>query len=598
MAGPLTYDDLEVLWSGITDSLYSQSLQQSPDGYAAIQQGIAQYTFLAECVNTSAQALFLLPWSGQTSPPASGAARAEVDLVLRRTSAFTRAVVIDPVVRVEEVAIDFSKAGPVDVRTGRRYVPSTRLTFAPGEAGPSTVHARAERLGSGYNHPLGAFTGADGTQYPGALRGFYEPGAGHTNEKASVEPASTGHRLRCLNAPDVPLPEHVGSQLEILAGANAGQLRRVVGYLAPEGDDGGSFVLATTAVLAVDSVSGTFEDGEEVTQASGSSGVLLRLAGGRMVIDGTSLVEFDLATITGTTSGATATVMIIEQPALMTAEVSAASWRIVSLVELGFASSNPLKPSGGADSVLDLLGDERDVHRLPDEPDDDYRYRIAQPSDAVSPMALVRAMHRSLAPYGVDGAIREVGTDAFPGAFYDGDDCYDRGLFAVSGVAVGVFEDGELIYQDAEEGPVAVGRAQVRSPVVMGALPQALSAPVLVGVEPSGTVPFVSGALLRGQRSGAKIANPIVTDGPRSEDRWRVQLDYAEFRAFFLVDAPLEGLGEFGAAYDAGSFNAYDAAPFHTFYDGIPLTSAVARRAVWQAISAVKAGGVGFDLVR
>lgn len=598
MAGPLTYDDLELLWQSVTDALYAGSLAESPDGYAAIEQAIDQYSFAGECVNTSAQALYLLPWSGQTGEPASGPARATVDVVLRRGEAFTRAVVLDPGVKVEEVAIDASREGPIEVRTGRRFEMTTRVVFVPGEAGPLTAPTRAERLGSAWNLPLGEFEGADGTLYPGAVRGFYEPGAGHTNEQASIEPGPTQHRLRGQNSPDVPLPEHVGLHVLLIAGANEGQLRRVVGYLAPENDDGGSLLLATTAVLAVSSVSGTFEEGEEVTQASGAAGTFLKLANGQMVVDGTTFTDFFTATITGSTSGATATVTNVEQLAQMIPESESTSWRVVSFVELGLTCSNPLAPAGGADDVLGLLGEERDVQRLPGEDDESYRRRIAEPSDAVSPMAIIRAMHRALAPFGADGTLREVGTEIFPGAFFDADDCYDRGSFVVTGVATGTFEDGELVYQDASGGPIAVGRAIVRSPAAVGVLPQPLGAPELVGIEPAGETPFISGVLLRGQRTGAKIANPTVTEGPSIEDAWRVQLSYEEFRGFFLVEAAVEGVGDFGAAYDEGASNAYDAAPFFAFYDGFPLTSALARRGLWQAVDGVRMGGVGFDVVR
>jgi hypothetical protein len=82
----------------------------------------------------------------------------------------------------------------------------------------------------------------------------------------------------------------------------------------------------------------------------------------------------------------------------------------------------------------------------------------------------------------------------------------------------------------------------------------------------------------------------------RPDDRFKVALDYTDFRAFFLIGVPPLGLGEFGAAYDIGSSNAYDAAPYLAFYDGFPLTAAAIYRAIWQEIYRARGGGVGFDL--
>jgi hypothetical protein len=80
-------------------------------------------------------------------------------------------------------------------------------------------------------------------------------------------------------------------------------------------------------------------------------------------------------------------------------------------------------------------------------------------------------------------------------------------------------------------------------------------------------------------------------------DAYKLDLDYLEFRAFFLIGVPELDLGEFGVAYDTGSYNAFDAAPWLAFLDGFPLTAASIYRTVWQEIDRTKAGGVGFDLI-
>lgn len=84
----------------------------------------------------------------------------------------------------------------------------------------------------------------------------------------------------------------------------------------------------------------------------------------------------------------------------------------------------------------------------------------------------------------------------------------------------------------------------------------------------------------------------------RPADRFKLNLDWTEFRGFFVVGVPSPSLGDFGLAFDAGATNAFDAAPFLAFFDGYPLTSGSVYRALWQELDRVRAYGVGFDIVR
>ncbi len=83
----------------------------------------------------------------------------------------------------------------------------------------------------------------------------------------------------------------------------------------------------------------------------------------------------------------------------------------------------------------------------------------------------------------------------------------------------------------------------------------------------------------------------------RPADRWKVNLDLEEMRAFFLIELPRIDLGEFGVFYDVGICNAYDAAPWNNFFDGFPILAAIIYRSVWDEVDRTRAGGVGFDLV-
>lgn len=589
MPGPLTPEDLLALWNSVTDAGWSQPIREagSGEGYEVIEQAAEMFGAVATASDTSAQELFVLPHSGQTNLPASGAAFATATVTLERTARFHLALVLDPgVVKVEHIATDFGELGAVAVKTNRRYGLASRLTLGPGEAGPQDRDVRAEKPGSGHNQPLA-----------GTLTGFFEPAAGLGNDSASIEPGPGTHRLRSANKADAPVHQMIGLQVEMLAGANIGQVRRAVGYLAPESGDAGSLLLAPTAVLAVSSIVGAWETDELVTQSNGATGLFRRLHRGRLVIDGDGLIEFVTGTITGSTSGTTATVDVVEQGQLMTAEAGTVTWVTLSYErDLGMTCTNVARPSGGRDASLDLLGQERGKFRGPEEQDDSYRLRVAQPLDTVSPGAVVRAANRALAQYGAEATLREVGTLAFPGFFHDAGDSYDLDAFAVTGSASGIFVDGELVVQDPNSGgAAAVGRAQVRSPGV--APGTVLPAGVLLGVAGIQTAqPFVSGFPIFGLSSSSHVALPSFSGGPVPGDELRVSLDYDEFRGFMLIDAPIAGLGEFGIAYDAGPNNAYDAAPYLAFYDGFALTSAVGLRTVWQAVDEVRAGGVGFDV--
>jgi len=85
--------------------------------------------------------------------------------------------------------------------------------------------------------------------------------------------------------------------------------------------------------------------------------------------------------------------------------------------------------------------------------------------------------------------------------------------------------------------------------------------------------------------------DPVV----RPSDRWKVYLDYASFRAFFLIGIPPTSHGEFGFAYDNHPLGAYDSFPTLTFYDGYAVLTANALKALWADINNRKAGGVGFE---
>jgi hypothetical protein len=322
------------------------------------------------------------------------------------------------------------------------------------------------------------------------------------------------------------VPDHVGSYVELVDGANAGRVARVAGYGAPpeDGSTGGQLLLAPTGVYLLSLLVGTFEPGEPIEQfPSGAKGAFLKTDGTRYVLDRTAGDFVTAQAVVGQRSGAQAVFSSEEVDPDLVAETGTAEWRVLSWADdLGLTVTNALSPSGGRAAMLDELGHERAILR-DGEADETFRERVANLPDVVSPAAIRRTINRILAPTGRQAIVREVGREELRGLFYDGD--------------------------------------------------------------PTSADPSIAFAY-------------DLDFAIRPEDTFKLALDYAEFRAFFLVEVPPSGDGDFGIAYDAGSTNAYDAAPWLAFFDGFPIGEAAEAIAIWRAVDKARALGVGFDFVR
>jgi len=102
-----------------------------------------------------------------------------------------------------------------------------------------------------------------------------------------------------------------------------------------------------------------------------------------------------------------------------TGNVGGATWDVLDWVnDLGVVVTNTEQPSGGTLGILDAIGADRNIPRLPDETDSAYRIRIWQIADVVTPNAIIRALNRLLGV--IPFCFREVGTPLLPGFFYDG----------------------------------------------------------------------------------------------------------------------------------------------------------------------------------
>jgi hypothetical protein len=597
VAGPLTAAQLLEVWVAATDPGYHTPLLEQGEGRGleVVTQAAAQYERASRAVDRTTQSLYILPWSGQTDEPAGGARLSVVTLQVLRTGNAEHELTLTPgqVAFVHETT-DSAVGGPITVRPGRRYLVAEARTLGPGELGPVDVPALAERPGRGYDNVP-----------PGGIRRFDQPGAGASNDGASVVPGVESHRLQVRNQPDVVVPAHVGQYVRFDAGANAGAVRRVVGYEPPSPPvHGGVALLAATTSLRMAVIGGSFLAGETVVQLpSGATGTFVHQTANRLVLDRVSGSFVAGEALSGQESGAAGVVADVDLSADLAAETGTAAWTVLRWEEdLLCTVTNLASPSGGRLAVLDELGAERDVRRADGEDDETYRRRVARVADVVSPSAVLRAANRHLAAYGGHACLREVGTSKLPGLFFDGNPASTDPAVAfafdldhvtlTSGFSTGTFIPGETVTQTVD-GVVASGTAVVRwLPAAVGA---ALPTPELTGMAGVEGA-FVSGPPVVGTVSGAVADLTAVTGGLQERDRWKVWLDYAEFRGFFMVGIPPSALGDPGMFYDVGPYGFYDAAPYFAMYDGFALTTQGLRVQVGRAVDAARAGGVGWVL--
>lgn len=586
--GPLTAEELFEVWRSAVDSLYSQPLVDKGDGSGieVYKQLFEQLVRVSVAVDVTTQAMFILPFSGQTAAPASGERKAQVTLSISRSKRLDLPMVIDGRTFFFEQLVDWGENPGEDgvlVATGRRYRLLQPLTFLPGEMGPKEAVAEAERPGWGYNNP-----------FPGNIDGVEQPGSNFANDAASVEASPSGPSLvRADIEADTFVPEHAGQYFIATAGSNVGKVARITGYVAPTPIDGGS--VTAERIVAFDGVAtGTFEVGERISQAgSGASGAVLGGNAVQLVASVSTGTPTAGGVWTGVQSGATFAPTTITSNSTLSSESTTLAWRIFSWAnDWGLAVTNEASPAGGCLGFLDELGRERNLPRSGGEGDDAYRNRIARIADVVSPNAVMRAVSGVATPLGLSGCLREVGTTKLPGFFFD-KDFFDQGEYAfVPPPPIATFAPGEIVRQtNPTTGAVATGRATVRYATPGFLLTQ------IDGVVPDpGSVPFVDSLPIVGVRTGSTYTPPVghVVGGPLLADRYRYVLSYLEMRAFFLVSLPRTNLGEFGLFLDEGFL---DAAPYSYFYDGFPVGQATFYAAVWNAVEKVRAGGVAWDIV-
>jgi hypothetical protein len=650
--GPLQQSDLLGIWRSVMDQSYTEPfiLAGDGEGLEAWNQAFAQAARTSEAIDVSMESLFILPWSGQTNPPAAGPAQATVTLTISRTGLLERPLVLGAgLIWVDDVEPDYSPTGTQQVNTGLRYSLAETVVFEPGEMGPIEVEAIAERPGYGYNNPQPGFLNL--LEQPGTM--YYNVEAAVVNNIAGTPIAASSiasTQMTCIDVPHVFIPGHVGQYIEVTAGSNAGFAARIVSYRPPNAmdTDGGQVGLEMLVAVHAATFSGTFDAGELVAISGATSGyatfvdavqVGAILKASFVVRCGTVAVG---SVFTGSSSGAALTVSLVYKDASNWVTTtpptvpSTEQWKILDwVVDWGLSVTNAASPSGGTAGVLDLLGRERNLPRAPGEVDEQYRHRVASIADVVTPNAIKRRLNRTLTqgPLGLSWCLREIGTPLFPGFFY-GDGTiygdfydYDAQYFA-GGIGSGVgFQPYEPVTQTVD-GIVATGKLLIRYAVpgisfVAGKAGTTGRSPSQIVVGVSGLrigYPFVAGEPVVGTLSGFEGTPTTVTSGTGTayvngqnviqqsatgatavSTLWRIYVDYLRMRAYFVVCIQRSDNGDFGFAWGdgfghGGLIDFWDTGPgWNDFYDGEPLGAAQQYLSTWSAINAIRAGGVLFE---
>jgi hypothetical protein len=646
--GPLSISDITAIWTAAVDSSYSQAFIAAGEGngFEAYTQGFAQYARASLAIDITTQACYALPWSGQTNPPASGAQFATVMLTFTRAGFLNQPIRLASggIVYYDEQTNDWSiingSSTPNPVLTGRRYTLQQDLVIMPGEMGPITVSAIAENPGYGYNNPQ-----------PGTIQVFDQPGEGYYNIDASVSltVSSNTYTLTAADIADMFVPNHVGQYVLFTGGANAGTIARIVSFVNPNSttSTGSGVVLEPMAVVETTStITPSLIPGEPLIIKSGATqvglGTFVQITPFNTPVQAIAFVLLSGTfatgdTLTGQVSGGVATISNVLNIPSFNVETGTASWRILSWAnDFQLTVTNAAQPTGGAYPMLDGIGADKNLPRLPNEPDNLYRLRISTIADVVTPNAIKRALNRNLGA--IPWCFREVGTEpgqvvspagSLPGFFYgdnqqglasgslpDGHgDFYDYDAVLVTGTPTGTFLNGERVVQ-VQSGVAVRGRALTQSavpstPFVPGkagttGIPGAYSFVGVAGIQGGslGTFTIVTGVQILGKLSGATVTPSAVSGGIAvvPTNRFRVYLDYLRFRAYFLVTLPQLDFGDFGFFWGAGngSFGLGNwwsmPPPGLDFYNGYPTGIEAIYKQVYSNVDTIRAAGVFWEM--
>lgn len=326
---PASIDDLLDVFRREVSQPYAYGLENENDGFGfdIVHVYASQLARVAEAFALSSQAYYLRPHSTQVRPEAHGEARASLTISIERIGAVDFDLTLAAATGIEFALFDRDGSGASVEQ--QRYRLVSDVTFAAGDAGPTSVILEAVRPGYQANFP---WPGVPGREFLFALRGTASvPGATFGASNDISDTAGVADRFAS---------SMVGQFIRVVTGPNAGTYpRRIVSFVPPT--------------------------------VAGQPGMV--------TVDGAPLL-----------------------PGVGDVEVE-------EFADVGFRITGLTPATGGRHGWLDAIGNERLIPRRSGETDDDYRARIAELPDVVSPAAIIRLLQRVLVPAGIPYDHREAG---------------------------------------------------------------------------------------------------------------------------------------------------------------------------------------------
>ncbi len=563
----LTKQDYIDLWREIFPPSYTIPIELEGDGqgFDKEQAQAAIFAAVTRAVTCQTQAYYLKRHSLQVEPPASGGTRAAGPVTIRRSGNVGFVAPLLPGTRV--LAVQLGSYGQ-EIEMGEFELVS-REDFAEGET-ERTVQIQAVVEGYSGNIPANKITqfvslGQSTVPNCSVTSGVFAVVKSENITAGGqdlLRPDMVGQYVRFTNLAVFPpgprliidasvltvgdqqettiqfepqletpggatLPDFVPTAATVLT-TNAEPFAIVGGEVLDISVDGLTDIAVTflasdtSAVLVAVRINAAFVAGLQLAPAvaEGTSvrltGTVLGITGSIEIIGGTAAPILGLAV--GTTLGSDGAVLEIEE-----------------FSEVGFTVEQPVPMTGGQTGYLDAIGADRNTPRQAGEGDEEYRERLCNLGDIISPAAIIRICEAIMSPFDIGCAIKETRRiDPAP---------QDPRFLGLSG----------FIFDSVAD----VNYANKRP----------------------------------------AILNAYDLDPAFAADKGFVWLDLVEAYRFFLLCIGTGNQGEFGFAYDDAGTNPYDA-DVNNFYDGFPVEYFSAVSQLWNAVNDSRAAGVAFEIQR
>ncbi len=278
----------------------------------------------------------------------------------------------------------------------------------------------------------------------------------------------------------------------------------------------------TTAALVVVRINAAFTAALQPTPAT-VEGTAVRLNGS--VLGSTGSIEIVGGTAAPILGFAVQTVF----------GTNGATLEIEEFSEVGFSVSQPTLMSGGSAAFLDAIGTDRNTPRLANETDEEYRGRLCNLADIISPAAIIRICEAIMSPLDISCVLKETRC-------------------------------------------INPNPTDPRFACLSGFI-------------------FDSVADFHYQNKRPALTNAYDLDPDFAADNGFVWLDLVEAYRFFLLCIGTGNEGEFGFGYDDAGTNPYDA-EVNNFYDGFPIGYFSTVSQLWNAVNDARAAGVAFEIQR